>query len=306
MTAPQEMIHDAPSNVEGENYQPPQGDEKEQNEQSTFESIIGSGDADQMRKLLFDRTQNLNDEQKKVLFDKINSLSNEEQRQMDTESEMLKANAKERENQERLKAEENGSKFYKDTISEITSKIDGIDTTSSIKKESILEHTIVDDEAFVQSVEQGLGYIDSETTSSFRGNLQTNDKELSTVNKLLAIENANQLMKASTIDKQLLDSTIAALKLYADDPAVKPLLDNLENRRDTLTLEEMEKFDYSNVQDLEASIDADIVALRVLRKSFENRNNTSYNDRIQSLIQDLETKRATFLKNKTTENQANF
>lgn len=271
----QEVIADeATTNEEAEEVTSQSGGEVAQDPNAAFQDFLDSqNDPETLRQAIFQG--NYTAEQKSKLLNKLNSLAGQ---QFETQADKLKS-----EHEKRLSLGETEEEKQKNL--------------ESIQKGNY------------DIVEEGLGYINKDESSTFYdigGNLQTNDKKLSTVNKLLAIENANQLMKASTIDKQLLDSTIAALKLYADDPAVKPLLDNLENRRDTLTLEEMEKFDYSNVQDLEASIDADIVALRVLRKSFENRNNTSYNDRIQSLIQDLETKRATFLKNKTTENQANF
>lgn len=269
-----EVVEDNSTGAVAEEASAQSGGEVAQDPNAAFQDFLNSqNDPEELRKAIFQG--NYSAEQKTKLLNKLNSLAGQES---ETQADKLKS-----EHEKRFSLGETDEEKQKNL--------------ESIQKGNY------------DIVEEGLGYINKDESSTFYdigGNLQTNDKKLSTVNKLLAIENANQLMKASTIDKQLLDSTIAALKLYADDPAVKPLLDNLENRRDALTLEEMEKFDYSNVQDLEASIDADIVALRVLRKSFENRNNTSYNDRIQSLIQDLETKRATFLKNKTTENQANF
>ncbi len=164
-------------------------------------------------------------------------------------------------------------------------------------------------------VEEGLGYINRDTISSYYdmyGQLQSadtlvaNSKKIDQVAKLNALDKAKELISKATVNKEELNSVIAILEMYADDPSVKPLLDNLENRRDILELEEMENLDYSNMQDQEAAIDADIVALRVLRKSFRDRNNSTYTTRIDSLIGELETKKEAFVKNKNSENRANF
>lgn len=272
----EEVIADeATTNEEVEEVTSQSGGEVAQDPNAAFQAFLDSqNDPAELRNAIFQG--NYSAEQKSKLMNKLNNLAGED----------LQADA------DKLKSEHEKRLSLGQTDEEKQGNLE------ALKKGNY------------EIVEQGLGYINENEMSTFYdigGNLQTNDKELSTVNKLLAIENANQLMKASIIDKQLLDSTIAALKLYADDPAVKPLLDNLENRRDALTLEEMEKFDYSNVQDLEASIDADIVALRVLRNSFQSRGKEDdYNEKIYRLITELEAKKEAFVKNKKAEKEANF